>query len=392
LCTGSGKGGQGKAKDVSPLNRAAFEDALGDAGWTPAQKCMAIQMLEKQDGFGFHASLDTEHDNDWTVLEAEPDTPAPPPDPGEALFDEIAQLVRNRQVGGAQSLLDIEASKPALRGSKAVLLARTLCAREQGDLRKGWRLQLQYVDERNARHTFWCKHRHTLENAELYASLALDYLDHARLIGDHDLANELIGGLHSLFVTSGLIWVATETALAEARQARGTLHSAASPEFNASAALAEKAAYYAWRSGRWDLAKRAVNELTWYLTIRGKPGDSILLLDRLRAICPENDLGGWVALTANIALNAALYVDPARARREIARMKARIDKAQPDLWLHVLVCDAACTLAEGKPKKGRNALEHAQKALTSLGTDVWGHQTCIDAIQRRFRIPMESTR
>jgi hypothetical protein len=383
LCSGTGHGGP--ARDVSALNRAAFEDALEDAAWTPAQKRMALQMLEKQDGFGFHASLDTEHDNDWTVLEAEPDTPAPPPDPGAALFDQIAQLVRAKQVAAAQSLLDVEADNPALRGSKAVLLARALCARERGDLRRGWRLQLQYIDERNASPDFWCKHRHTLENAELYASLALDYLDHARLLGDNDLAAELVRGMHSLFKTSGLIWVATETALAEARQARSTLPSAANPGFSASAALAENAAYYAWRSGRWDLAKRAVNELTWYLTMRGKAADSILLLDRLRAVCPEEDRAGWIALTANIALNAALHVEPTLARPEIARMMARIDRTQHDLWLHVVVCEAACELAEGKLKKGHKTLERAQGILTALGTDLWGHQACIDAIKRRFR-------
>jgi hypothetical protein len=386
LCAGPIEAGQGLAKDVSVLNRAAFEDALEDARWTVAQKRMAIQMLEKQDGFGFHASLDTEHDNDWTVLEAAPNTRAQPPDPGATLFDRVAQLVRNKQVSTAQSLLDAEAGKRGLRSSKAVLLARALCAREQGDLRQGWRLQLQYVDERNTGPTFWCAHRHTLESAELYASLALDYLDHARLLGHHDLAVELIRGLRRLFETSGLIWVGAETALAEARQARSRFQSAASPEFSRSAALAEKAAYYAWRSGRWDLAKRAVNELTWYLTMTGKARHSLLLLDRLRAVCPEDDPSGWVALTANIALNAALYVDPARARQEISSMETRIDRAQPDLWLHVLVCDAACTLAEGKPRKGRKALQRAQEALAARDTDAWGHQACIDAIRRRFRI------
>lgn len=386
LCTGTDAGSENQTKDSAALNRASFEDALEDAAWTPAQKRLTIQMLEKQDGFGFHASLDTEHDNDWTVLEAEGEPKQQQPDPGEAVYQAVAQLIREKRVAEAASLLEAQTRNPDLKGSQALLLAQALCAREQGHLRRAWQLQLRYVDERNAADpSFWCMHRHEIESAELYASVALDYLEHARLLGDSGFAAELIEGLHSLFDNSGLIWVAVEVGLAESRLARGALDVANGADFSRGAALAEQAAYYAWRSGRWDLAKRAVNEFTWYLTIAGKADASIRMLDRLRAVCPQDDHSGWVALTANVALTAALYVDPKLARLEISSMEQRVDKDDKDLWLHVLVCQAACELAEGGREAGLKSLERAQQILHALGADVWGHQSSIDAIKQRFR-------
>lgn len=386
-CTGPGADDARVEKSAAALNRAGFEVALENASWTPAQKRLAIQMLEKYDGFGFHASLDTGHDNDWTVLEAEEAEPGQQEqDPGEAVYEQVVQLIRDKRLGVAASLVEAQTGNSNLRGSRALLLAQALCAREQGQLRQAWRLQLRYVDERNASDAFWCTHRHSIEDAELYASVALDYFDHARIMGDSDFAGELIQGLQSLFDTSGLIWVATEAALAEARLARSALDTASDANCSRSAAMAEKAAYYAWRSGRWDLAKRAVNEFTWYLTMAGKAAASVRLLDRLRAMCPEDDYPGWVALTANIALTAALYVDLRLARQEIARMEERVDKGREDLRLHVLVCRAACELAEGGRKPGLETLKHAQQILDALGTDAWGHQSCIDAIKRRFRV------
>ena len=386
LCTGTDAGSESQTNDTEALNRASFEDALEDATWTPAQKRLAIQMLEKQDGFGFHASLDTEHDNDWTVLEAEGEPEQQQPDHGQAVYEAVARLIREKRVAEAASLLEAQIRNPDLKGSHALLLAQALCAREQGHLRRAWQLQLRYVDERNAADpAFWCTYRHEIESAEIYASVALDYLEHARLLGDSSFAAELIEGLHSLFDSSGLIWVAVEVGLAESRLARGALDVADGADFGRGAALAEKAAYYAWRSGRWDLAKRAVNEFTWYLTMAGKADASIRMLDRLRAGCPQDDHSGWVALTANVALTAALYVDPKLARLEMSSMEQRVDKDDKDLWLHVLVCQAACELAEGGREAGLKSLEQAQQILHALGADVWGHQSCIDAIKRRFR-------
>lgn len=375
-------------EDTAALNRASFEEALDDAAWTQAQKHFAIQMLEKQDGFGFHTSLDTAHDNDWAVLETEDEPEQKQPDPGETVYEAIAGLIREKHIHEAASLLKTEARRPDLKDSRALLLAEALCAREQGHLRQAWRLQLRYVDERNATElSFWSGHRHELETAELYASVALDYLTHARLLNDEDFAAELIAGLRNLFDQSGLIWVAVEAGLADSRMARrGAPQRLAPADFNQGAALAEQAAYYAWRSGRWDLAKRAVNEFTWYLTMAGKADAAMTLLERLRAVCPEIDHPGWVALTANLALTAALYVDPRRARLEISAMEQRISKDDRDLWLHVLVCLAACDLAEGERVAGLASLRHAQQELDALGTDVWGHQSCIDAIRQRFQI------
>ena len=387
LCTTTDAAQDGKAEDLAALNRASFEDALDDAAWTPTQKRLAIQMLEKQDGFGFHASLDTGHDNDWTVLEREDEPEQPPDDPGEAVYEQVAGFIRDKRIAEAALFL-AQARNADLEGSRAVLLARAVVARVQGNLREGWRLQLQYVDECNVSDpSFWCRHRHEIENAELYASVALDYLEHARLLGDDGFAAELIEGLHGLFDQSGLIWVAVEVGLAESRLARQALNSAASAGFGRAAGLAENAAYYAWRSGRWDLAKRAVNEFTWYLMLAGKSHASIQMLDRLRAVCPEDDHAGWVALTANITISAALYVDPKLARAELNTMSQRVDRDDKDLWLHVVVCEAACELADGGRDAGLRSLAHAQQTLDALGTDHGGHQTCIDAIKRRFGVP-----
>lgn len=74
----------------------------------------------------------------------------------------------------------------------------------------------------------------------------------------------------------------------------------------------------------------------------GRARHSILLLDRPRTVCPEDDPSRLVALTVNVALSIVLYADPDRARPDLVRVKARLDKAQPDLWLHILVCHAAC--------------------------------------------------
>lgn len=387
LCTTTDAAHDSGAEDLAALNRASFEDALDEAAWTPAQKRLAIQMLEKQDGFGFHASLDTGHDNDWTVLEREDEPGQQPHDPGGAVYERVAGFIRNKRVAEAASFLEAQIRNPDLKGSRTVLLAQALCAREQGHLKEAWRLQLQYVDERNgADPSFWYRHRHEIENAELYASVALDYLEHARLLGDNGFSSELIEGLRSLFDQSGLIWVAVEVRLAESRLARQALNNAADTNFGRGSAVAEQAAYYAWRSGRWDLAKRAVNEFTWYLTLAGKAHTSIRLLDRLRAVCPNDDHAGWVALTANIALSAALYVDPKVARAEMSAMAQRIDNDDKDLWLHVLVCGAACELADGEHETGVRSLAHAQETLDARGADLWGHQACIDAIKRRFAV------
>jgi len=112
------------------------------AQWSPAQKRLAIEMLEKHDAFGFHASLNTEHDNDWTILEAEAGgREEQASDPGEAVYERVSELVRAKQLADALSLLRAEAAKAEMQGSRSMILAEALCLREQGNLRPAWRLQ-----------------------------------------------------------------------------------------------------------------------------------------------------------------------------------------------------------------------------------------------------------
>jgi hypothetical protein len=135
-----------------------------------------------------------------------------------------------------------------MQTSRAFLLARALC--ERARTAKTCLAAAALVrGSQKSRRELLVNHGHQLEDVELYASLALDHFDQARLRGDMSLAKSIVAGLDELFRRSGVIWIGIEAQLGAAEIARLSLNQAKDRDFESAAAGAERAAYYGWRSG-----------------------------------------------------------------------------------------------------------------------------------------------
>jgi hypothetical protein len=372
--------------DAAELNRAAFADELDPVETDLKWKQFVIQMLERRDGFGFHASLDTSIDNEWTDL-VPPDglvrhASARKEDACPDIFQTVADLTRRGDIAAAEELIKRTSLLENAGDSRDLLLARALLARRKADIRGAYQLQLEYMTQQTAPSAPG-RYQYSLEETDVGAALALDYFDAALSSKDFSFARTLIAQLEYLFRNTGMIWIAIERELAIARLGQATLRVAAQHGFNSARESAERAAYFCWRSGRWDLAWSAVNLLTWYWALRGEPEKSVRALRRIRAICPDADGNAWLTMTSNIALNLALYGDPREAEKELSILEERSTRHE-DGPLFLLIGRAAQQCATGDIEAGRRTMEEARRLICEQGKENSDHTSCLDAIAARF--------
>lgn len=369
--------------EAAQLNQTAFEIDLDDSEMTSSWKQFAVQMLERRDGFGFHAALDTSIDNDWTLLEPPPGTePEEAPLENNALFENVAALAKAGDLSGAEAeLAQYKADHPTDR-DRSYLLAAALCAREAGRIETAYQYQLDYMAASSSLPVY-ATDRINIEDIEIAAALALDYIDVAIDKMNTDFAKSLLRRLNELFQQSGLIWIAIEREVAIARLGISTLDVSGQGEFEDAWSAAERAAYYAWRSGRWDLAWTAANYLSWYLSLSGRAIVGTDMLERVRSICPDSETQAWVVMTSNIALNHALYGDREIARAEIKAMQARMDDAEEG-ELFYLTCLAALQCADGDPAQGSRTIGRAKEIIGRVEHVTYDHDSCLRAIKDRF--------
>jgi hypothetical protein len=274
------------------------------------------------------------------------------------------------------------------RDSRELLLARALLARRKSDIRGAYKLQLEYMTLQTTRSARG-RYHYSLEDTDVWAPLALDYFNAALLSKDFAFARTLVARLEYLFRRTGMIWIAIERELAFARLGQETHHVSAQRGFSSARESAERAAYFGWRSGRWDLAWRALDLLTRHWELRGEQEKSVRALRRVRGICPDAEGNAWITITSNIALTLALYGDPQEAETELSMLEQRSTQYEDGL-LFLLTCRAAYQCAIGDIEAGRLTIDQAQQLIGKQKIQNFDHKSRLNTIATKFGLNTRS--